>query len=669
MHKNVTVSDLNVEIHGKGNSVKKHLVAKVGIVVIEFFLASLLYCYGVILSEYFSDDTYNYRDGLWTSILYVCSWSFTDPVARFCLEYFEDRKNIFHRYVIGVSTAFLFIAVMVPDNVVLYTVLGGILSKIISTQINLFATDKLDIEPKIFEAIRQVARALSLFVMPQSICLLAANPDYDINQVKLIYASILLNIIPAALLVKCEVRKGAGELSRYQTIGRFAHQMNEMKSFNSQDEEGNKGESSSEEEEEEEEEEEPVFEIERKYFPVENHLQETPELVVTQEFHSNLYQGIQNFGATEHSVSDLDVPTMHLSPVNVQSYFLNVGVNILPGIPEENEEDYSDNDINQINLKRLSVISSKLEELNIQDQIRRDSVKEVFSINEVINEIENKPESISKIEYIPNFKEADVRISVLDELKNFQKSRRCFHCSPYKKYIWTRRLRVIKDFFHDNFLRPLYHALKNLYFYPSLSTKVITDSVSTLYITLAPFMALQHSWKQHVLFSTENVTFLLTYVAFAWCFFLVGMPLVLRLNHSKIRMVFGFGLLVSGTGLWILSNKPTNDVITISSLLFGFGYGIISYTEKIVYRTSIGMRPWYLVRGTLEVLSAIFILVIYYVFYLNTTNLNLLLFLAAMSYYFNAFLWVCLPFFKYFISIVKRVVFDERSQQEQGFFH
>lgn len=95
------------------------------------------------------------------------------------------------------------------------------LSNIISTQIGVFATDKLDMDSKIFEALRQVARALSLFVMPQIVCWLASN--YHINQLKLIFASVLLNIIPAALIIKTDENwRGEDktiEMSRYQTIG------------------------------------------------------------------------------------------------------------------------------------------------------------------------------------------------------------------------------------------------------------------------------------------------------------------------------------------------------------------------------------------------------------------------------------------------------------------
>lgn len=46
MHKNITISDLNVEIDGNGDNIKKHLVAKVGLGIIEVSLFNgLSFCY------------------------------------------------------------------------------------------------------------------------------------------------------------------------------------------------------------------------------------------------------------------------------------------------------------------------------------------------------------------------------------------------------------------------------------------------------------------------------------------------------------------------------------------------------------------------------------------------------------------------------------------------
>ncbi|XP_066252561.1 uncharacterized protein [Euwallacea similis] len=665
MHKKVTISDLNIDIQGRGKSIKEHLVAKLGLGVIEFLLASVLYCYGIILSEYILSGTHTYEEGIWTSILFVCCWSLSEPYARLISEYFEDKKHRIFRNIVGIGSAFLFITTMIPNNVTIYTVFGGILSCIISTQLRHLATDRLDMDAKIYEAIRQVSRALSLFIMPQFIFWLLSY--YKINEAKLIVASLLFHIVPAALLIKSEdyfvTPVGNSEMSRYQTIGRYSYQMKELKRVVSLEESSLNGSVEPDHSSSSSDEDERIFEITPIRHLNSSSLESSTSENSSQFSTSSQYDGMINYGASEHSVGHLVMPTMHLNPLSIQAYFYKVGVSILPGIPEENEDE--ETNINYIDPKRLSMISDKLEELNIQDQIRRESIREVFNINEVINE--HKPEPINHIEYIPNFKDEDTRISVMHELKNLHKGRNCFHCAPYRKYVWTRRLRIMKDCLIDNVFRPLYHAAKNLYFYPALTTKVVTSTVSTLYITLAPFMAMQNTWKQTAVFNTENVTFLLTYVAFAWCFFLVTLPLVIKLNPNKIRIIFGCGLIISGTSLWILSARLSNDVITLSSLLFGFGHGIVWYMELSVYKSSIGMRPWCLVRGALEVLSVIIILLIYYLISRYKLDLNSLLFFAALVYYANAGLWFCLPFFKFFISIVKRMMFDKRNQQE-GFF-
>lgn len=59
----------------------------------------------------------------------------------------------------------------------------------------------------------------------------------------------------------------------------------------------------------------------------------TSQLVDTTDHNYSqlMKHGLDNYGSSEHSVDDLAAPTVYLSPVNVQTYFLNVGVSILPG--------------------------------------------------------------------------------------------------------------------------------------------------------------------------------------------------------------------------------------------------------------------------------------------------------------------------------------------------
>lgn len=102
--------------------------------------------------------------------------------------------------------------------------------------------------------------------------------------------------------------------------------MNEMKNF-AQAEAGEDNES--EFDSTSSEEEETVLEIN----PVTQN--PTTSQLVDITDHNNYSQlmkhGLDNYGSSEHSVDDLAAPTVYLSPVNVQTYFLNVGVSILPG--------------------------------------------------------------------------------------------------------------------------------------------------------------------------------------------------------------------------------------------------------------------------------------------------------------------------------------------------
>ncbi|KAF7266813.1 hypothetical protein GWI33_019917 [Rhynchophorus ferrugineus] len=669
MHKNITLSNLSIENSGSGNHYKKHVASKIGIAVTEFFLSSVLYCYGIIFCEYISLEYDKFGTGIFAAIMFIVSWNFTDPISRFIVDTLDDRKGILMKYLLIVGSCTLFMCISIPYDtysLLLYTVSSGIIYNILSNQLYSYAVDKLDMDHRIYEVIRQIAHAVSLVSMPHLVFFLVDH--FQLNHAKLIYGTLLLLIIPASLLIKLMHDLNTSrypEMSRYETIGRYNYQLNDLKTFdNGLERESSKSSLTSAEE---------SLDDQTNFFLN----QENPEGAVSNvEPRDNFEEGpffgtsfeetvpnspegmkFENYGMEETYIVPSPDPSTSMNPVSSKYYVQKCGVCILPDIPEESEDE-DEHEYMYIDPKRLSMISSKLEELNIQEQSRKESLKEVFSIDEIIRE--SKPEPIKHIEYISNFKN-DNRVSLMDELKRIKKSRYCCSCSPYKKYIWTRRLRVMKDFMNDNFLRPFYYSIKNIYFYPCLTTKTVNNLMTTLYITLGPKMVLEEGDCSH------EGRFLLSYVAFAWAFFLFGLPLFVRLNRPKMRIMFSLGLAVSGSSFLLLSVKWTNDVITLSSLLFGFGYGLTRYSEKIVYRSSVGMRPWYFIQGPLEVLSAIFILVIYYVLYMYHLNCRILLAIAAISYFTNAFLWLCLPLMNGVASLLKRLVFDQRSQQEDLF--
>lgn len=75
-----------------------------------------------------------------------------------------------------------------------------------------------DTDLKIFEANIQSGKALGLLIMPH--LLLALVDFYSMDQAKLIFAAILLNIIPAVWIIRPPdmVSSNDPELSRYKTL-------------------------------------------------------------------------------------------------------------------------------------------------------------------------------------------------------------------------------------------------------------------------------------------------------------------------------------------------------------------------------------------------------------------------------------------------------------------
>lgn len=263
-------------------------------------------------------------------------------------------------------------------------------------------------------------------------------------------------------------------------------------------------------------------------------IEENEEIYVQIEPETTTIQNHQdNFG--ENQVEEELFQRAPLLPTAVQDYFSKAGVTILPGIPEEKEteEDNPSDNIsgNFIDPKRLSVISAKLEELNLND--KKEEI-EVMDINDLILKHKNKSiDEIQNIEYIPNYKGSTFFGDV-----EFVDITSCCSCPTYKIFSWKRKLRLLRDFLVDYFLRPL----KDFNFYFLLVSKISVMFLTTLFITLAPYLASQKNDD----FKREDAAFLLSYMAFSWCLFLVLLPLVVTFSDRKLRGALAFGLCVLG---------------------------------------------------------------------------------------------------------------------------
>lgn len=229
-----------------------------------------------------------------------------------------------------------------------------------------------------------------------------------------------------------------------------------------------------------------------------------------------------------------------LNSRNVKDYFSKAGVAILPEIPEEIEENQEESENTDfIDPKRISRISAKLEELN-----QKHNGFEILNISDLVvtKATVEETEKIQNIEYIPNYKESNNKF-----LKDMEtvKIQSCCTCPTYKIFLWKRKFRILKDFILDNLFKPLWNSLKEPHFYPIILSKVSMNLISMMFITLAPYLALQKNDD----FRNEDTAFLLSYIAFSWCLFLVLLPLVVTFNKRKLSGLYVCGLLLCAFSL------------------------------------------------------------------------------------------------------------------------
>ncbi|KAJ8919303.1 hypothetical protein NQ315_003887 [Exocentrus adspersus] len=564
MHRSITFPEIfsstfSDDLHKYGDScdqnVKAKFIAKIGIGLIEFIISTIFLCYGII---FFGMCKFtNLHGRKWNMDndhihIYVAHY-------RYICEYFENNKYDGFRYSISTAAVLLFIGFLIPGQISSYGIFGGVCSNFISVQLKFIATERFDMDLKTFEGNVQIARALNLLLMPHFMLLLVSY--YNVYQVKIILAAFLLNIVPAALIIKPQKITRYPQMSRYQTLPAFSSQIREMMVFTNSVNltESNASDSSSDSDDEGKED---AATAANKDDP---------------PFHINT------------TINEEVLQPIHLTPYNVQTYYSKVGVSILPGIPEEAENEDLYDDIDTINSRRISKISMRLEEINqlskklteeqqdlkkiqhlhhferrIDENRNAGTAKEILNVNilessmvrekqeirklcDEANKILEEPERIENIEYIHDYKES--KSNFLKELRTM-KSNYCCSCSPYRKFIWRRRYRTVMDFFKDNVFKPFWFSCKEFHYYPTVLSKVILNITTTVCFTLTPYIALEKITG----FQPEDATFLLSYVAFSWCLFLVLLPLVINFSKGKILVMFICGLILAGTCMTFIIN-------------------------------------------------------------------------------------------------------------------
>ncbi|KYB27969.1 uncharacterized protein LOC664136 [Tribolium castaneum] len=547
--------------------------------VIQFLLSLQILCYGVFIMQFILEDLYNLKTGLWTAIIFASVSKITNSWTRSYCKHLDNIRHKVHKRNMIVATLFLFTELVTSSfintkttQIGLFGLCGGLLSSIIYVHCKYATAQAFENRPKLFDMIDQLVKAFSLIFMPHFV--LFMSNLYETKACLLILGALILNIIPASLLIK-KTRHKKSPLCKFKTLERLSIEMEDLNHKTPVITEPSSSSSSSSDEDEEKEE---VHEV-----------------------------------TTEATLNN-----------NIQKYFQNVGVKILPNIPEENELE-EEEDLNEISSKRLSKISAFLQELN-----------------------ENNRKSVN-LSVINLFQPDEIAESVEQEVELSEpspKKSRCFSITSSALFELEAKKSHLKSFFHEYFIKPVPRTLRSVYFYPVVLSNVITTLLATVVFATAPYMMCLKNGHG----SDTEATFILTIIGFSWLFFLAGHPVFSKLSPLKNQILFLIGLSVSGFSLFIV-HKFSYDNFTLFSLTFGLGHGIVTYTETKTYESFSGQTNWKKLKGVLEICTGFFVILVYLIIYLCNLEIDVFLSFAYWLYVFNVSLWIV-------AYISKRIVFN-----------
>lgn len=233
----------------------------------------------------------------------------------------------------------------------------------------------------------------------------------------------------------------------------------------------------------------------------------------------------------------------------VPSHRLNIGLNLLPQIIEEDEidsdEDNSGTRRNSMllnnNIKRMSVISMKLEELiaEVDDNLSKPKetkeevtmgVANLISHNNNQELIENP--SLSNIHYQPNITNPSC-------------------CSRYQKYRFRRRIKYFFCAIFNVTFRPLFKSLKILEFYPCLLTNIHAMFSPLIFLNFIAFKTIDNINYMYI----TDLAFMYSVIAFAYLVFLSTLPWVTEISKRNIKYLYILGCFVSASGIYSKSSK------------------------------------------------------------------------------------------------------------------
>lgn len=244
------------------------------------------------------------------------------------------------------------------------------------------------------------------------------------------------------------------------------------------------------------------------------------------------------------------------------------GVDILPQILEESENSDTDGEENESSdshksgtvkfrdkkkvnddIKRLSVISDKLDEIIIKSEIPEPSEGVKNNVTEMsdgapnLSKMGDGKSEYSIVRRTSNSMDWLNDTSHLEYSRNTLPDFKCF-CSSYSCYRTKRKFRNAFDYLKETFIRPLKLALKTIHFYPALLLKVCSIFIPCC---LSSLVALLANDVQPML-SIAELGFVLSLHGISWLAFLTLFPWVTAIPKSKYKYIAAFGCFASAFG-------------------------------------------------------------------------------------------------------------------------
>ncbi|XP_044729540.1 uncharacterized protein LOC123292892 [Chrysoperla carnea] len=571
--------DNNIELRAKKQSTKWEIL------VTSFIINALVpttFCSFGIYIMCLEDIHIKVSETIWNPTIFLVSFIISKPWCQELAEFWVENGKKSGRWwtILGVIIAAISIAAnLMTNSIFLNTIVTGILAgsgvSIVLEYVKSNVNDHFQLQNPLIRVVDEAALAIGQFIIPH--LTYGFIRLYTLQYAPILQSTILIQIIPSILLLKNSLIGLPTIKSRYSDFQRPLALLTdqEMVVFNAEHvtatPEVNTNENGSN------------LSTFRQWKSLPN-ISQTEEVLQSNQTQEN-EQDNKNDNIVEEIVKDNEnIPE---NPnTNIFRLKTEYGVEILPEIPEENEDTCSvissNTNVYNKNLNRLSVISTKLDEM-----ILRQDAKDVY--------ITDSKDGVLSISNEHSYK-------ILSENTNYNSI-----LSPYKTYRVKKSYRYLKHYIYDWFLRPLKLSLKLNSFYLTLFANL------SLYLSWYSFLCFIPVFTKLIdassLIGLHEPVFIISIAAFLWIVFLIITPWIADLPKRHLKIIFIFGTILKGIGFFVFANSSNHETVTFGSIIFGFGFGAASFTLMTVIKECLGVRNWSLLKKTLYTFTGLTILI------------------------------------------------------------